>query len=560
MGETQKNIKIRLKASNTIDDILIFLETQNFEKLVFLCPHNYPLLAEISIIKKLKSCIEERSLDVVFVTMQKWIRDLLHTKGLVVEAKCPEVFLDLKTQRLEDFSFKGKAQKNKKKEDLESIFHKTKDENSLPMEFSTHKISSEEEGREKSLRSFFFFGFLLVILLLGALLFWISPRATVTIKPKISIIPVTQNIIVKLVDGEVPAHEQHLPMVQGVYMETEVKGSETFPSTERTYDITNARGMITLFNETSQAKYLVPSRLSTDDGIIFRFQKAVTIPPRNGDKPGIIQVEVVADEYDGDGRPVGGRGNIAPGQDLFFPALRADLRELYYGRTNLGALVGGSTLTHYFVNESDFEAAQGLLEEIFRTRAVEKLRKEIEGRSKREDRAYTLLDRPEVTFTEILDVFFPYSKVGQESQTFDASVALKLSGLVFDQSQIIHLLEDKAREIQDHRKKLIYMDKNSIQYNVLTADSLGDENWVKLSVSILGVETLDFEAATDFAQQWQKKVKKDIVGEVEPEVVRILSNYPEIEDVIDVEISPFWSEQVPFVLERIRLQVVKGYE
>ena len=546
-------------ANNTIDEILTFLETNSFEKIVFLCPHNYPLLAEVSIIKRIKTCIEERSQEVVFVTMQKWVRDLLHAKGVTVEAKCPEDFLELRSLSLSDLKGRVKAKKNVTREVFSPVmFNKKNGKDSLPMEFSTHKIFSEEG--EKSLRSFFFFGFLIIILLLGSLLLWISPRATITIKPKISIIPVTQNILVKLVDGEIPSQEQHLPVVQGVYMETDVKGTETFPSTERTYDITNARGLITLFNETSQPKTLVPSRLSTDDGVILRFKKTITIPPRSDDKPGILQVEVVADEYDGEGRAIGDRGNLSAGEELFFPALRPELRELYYGRVNLGALVGGSTLTHYFVNETDFVAAQGLLEEIFRTRAVEKLRKEIDGRSKREKRTYVLLDRPEVSFTELKDVFFPYSKVGQESQTFEASVSLKLSGLVFDQSQIIQLLENKAREIQDHRKKLIYMDKNSIQYNVLNANDLQGEKWAKLSVSILGVETLDFEGATEFAQDWQKNVKKDIVGETKQEVNRILSNYPEIEEVIDTEIAPFWSDNIPFVLDRIKLQVVEGYE
>ena len=559
MNETKNNIKIRLRSNNTIEDILGFLRSQDFEKLVFLCPHNYPLLAEVTTIKKIKACLEEESKSVVFVTMQKWVRDLLHSKGVPVEAKCPEAFLDLKTLSLNDFTGKVKAEKNKIKEVLKPIVFKKKEKpKAPPMEFSTYKIPSEEE--EKSLRSFFFFGFLIVILLLGSLLLWISPRATVTIKPKISIVPVTQNILVKLADGQVPLEDQYLPMVQGVYMETEVRGSETFPATEKTYDVTDARGMITLVNETSKAKYLVPSRLSTEDGVIFRFKKSVTIPPRVGDTPGVVPVEIVADAYDEEGRPIGDRGNISPGEALFFPALRPNLRELYYGKTNLGALVGGSVLVHYFINESDFDAAKVLLEEIFRTRAVEKLRKEIQGRSKRDQKKYVLLDRAEVSVAELKDVFFPYSKVGEESQTFDASVALKLSGLVFDQSEIIKLLEAKAREVQDHRKKLIYMDENSIQYNVLNAERLADEKWVKLSVSILGVETLDFGASTEFAQQWQRKIKEDVVGETAVEAKRILSNYPEIEEVLEVEISPFWSEHIPYIFERIKLKLIEGYE
>ncbi len=560
MGKSPEIVKIRLKPSDSVDGIFSFIKKAEAAKIIFICPRVFPDLADVSVLKDLKLVIDGFGGEVIFVIVQKWIRERVQSHGVSAYTKCPSEYSRVDTNTFADFSKKVVASKNKTslaKKVKKMTYPKKKE--LLPPEFSMQPISGT--GRqEKSMRGLFFFAFLGLILLLGAVLLWISPRAKIIIKPKVSVLPVTQNIIVKLSEVAVPGDEQVVPSVRGIYVQTEVHGKETFPSTEKTYDLTNARGMITLFNETSKPKYLVPSRLSTDEGIIFRFTKEVMIPPRQDDRPGMLQVEVVADEYDGRELPIGERGNLGAGNELFFPALRPDLRELYYGKTNLGPLVGGSTLTHYFINEKDFEAAREILEEIFRTRAVEKLRNELIGRSDREDKKYVLLDRPEVIIAEVTDVFFPENLVGTESQTFQASVALKLSGLVFDQSEVVDLMVEKAKLVQDHRKKLIYMDENSVQYSVLTSEKLLDEKWLKLSVSIMGVETLDFNSSGEFAQKWHNEIKRELVGKPLGQINRILTNYPEIEDVLEVKVSPFWAKKLPNIFDQIRLEVVEGYE
>ncbi len=552
MDSSDEIVKIQLKQKNTLADILKAIQTSKTSKLVFCCPRNFPLLAEIANLKKIKSTAEKAEKKVSFITLQKWVRDIIISQGIEVSAKCPEKLLDLETSDLDDFLGKVFAEKNTGFEEQSGALEKK--QNTPPPEFSMQKIAGE-----KSFRGLFFFGFLVLILLLIGILLWISPRATITIKPKISAVPITQNIIVALPEATIPEEEENLPTVSGIFVETEVAGNETFPSTERTYDLTNARGRVTLFNETTEPKFLIPSRLSTDEGAIFRFNREVTIPPKQGDKPGTIQVEIVADEYDTKGNPIGERGNIEAGTEFFFPALRADSRELYYAKANQGPLVGGSTLTHYFINEKDFESAQEIMHDIFRTRAIEKLRKEMNERSMREGKKYVFLDRRELMQSELIDIFFPEHLIGKEAQTFQASAKMKLSGLVFDQAEVVNFLAEKVKATQDHRKKLIRMDENSAQYRVMESEKLLEEKWVKLSVSMFGTETLDFNSSRGFALAWQRDLKKEIADKTPAEVKNLLTNYPEIEDVKSIKIAPFWTEKLPHIYDQITLKIIENY-
>ena len=551
--EPTETLKIRLSSGNTTADILNFLKKTTAKEVLFVCPRNYPVLAEVSVLKKIKSTAEKLEIKISFVTLQKWIRDIIHHQNLTVHPKCPQKFLELEAKTLDDFSGRIFAQKNIATGEI-SKSNKSK-EKTPPPEFSMHRITEAE----KSSRGTFFFVFLFLCLLLVGVLLWVSPRAEITIKPKISAVPITQNIIISLPDARIPEEEINLPKIQGIYVETEVAGTETFPSTERTYDLTNARGRVTLFNETDEPKFLIPSRLSTDDGIIFRTQKNITIPAKQGDQPGSIAVQVVADEYDSKGNPIGDRGNVEAGVEFFFPALRAASRDLYYAKANMGPMFGGSTLTHYFINSADFEAAAGILEDVFRTRAIEKLQAEMTARSVREEKKYVLLDRRELMKSELMDTFFPEDQVGQESQTFQVSAKLKLSGLVFDQAEVVKYLSDKVKATQDHRKKLIQMDKNSAQYRVMNADELAEKGWVKLSVSMFGTETLDFNSNRGFAKVWQKNLKKEIAGKPALEIKGILTNYPEIENILDIKIHPFWSETLPRIYDQITLKIVENY-
>ncbi len=543
-------VKITLKGGDSSEEILSVLGAKLLSsgKAALICPRDFSLMTDIRFLKKLRKAAKKAKCKLVFVAEQKFLRDNLSAQKFKVFASLPEEFSDAEEKEIADFSTAVGAKKNIKK-----TLKKESGKPLSPLKFNTQKISDGYPS--KSIRGYFFFGFISIILVLFGLYFWISPSVTIVLKPKITAVPVTQNVIVKLSEAEVPLENEELPMVRGIFVETEIVGTERFATSGRTYEVTNAFGQVSLFNETNEPKFLLPSRLATEDGVIFRFKKNVTIPPKADGRPGQLVVDVFADEYDAKENPIGDRGNLMAGTLFIFPALRKESRELYYAKANRGPLVGGSTLVHYFLREPDFTAAETLLAETFRFRGIQALQEEIASQSLREGENYILLNDPRLLKSELSGVIFPLESVDQEMQTFEISGKLKLSGLVFNQADVSSFLEKKVIASLDKRKKLLLIDPSSAQFRLLEFENFEESKWVKLSVTMIGIETLDINSKTKKAFLWRENLKKEITGKETKEVLSILANKPEIEGVLEIKISPFWQKTLPRIFNQIKFEI-----
>lgn len=549
--------KIRLKDGDTIADILKVFSLSDADKIVFGCPRNFALGSDITFLKKLKKTALENEKKVAFMVRQTFIKDS-------IEAQDIETFVDWKSiegadgdpQNINDFFGNIEAKKNKKKTKIKSEEEKKEEKDEDIPFFSSKRI--ENTGMESSLRSHVFFGFLFVLFLLGVLFYWISPSSTIWVKPKVSVIPFTQNMIVRVGDGQIPDEENILPSVDAIFVETEIEGEEVFPAGDLRYEVTNAKGKVTLFNETRKPKRLVPSRLQSPDGSIFRFKREVEIPPATDAGPGTLVVDIEADGFINEDpqKPIGSKGNIEAGTKLIFPALSEQLREQYYAKANKGPLVGGSTLTRYFVAQEDFDRASEVFLNVSRTQGIEQLSEEIKTRSAREGRPYEFVDDPRMMQAELLDVNYPVELLGQESQTFTLSGKVRIFGVVFDQGQVLQHLESKLKKTQDGRKKLIRLDDTSVGYRILDAEHLQEEGWVKLSVSVSGIESLDIEDESRDSEEWRQHLLEEIQQKSVLEARAILLNDPEIESVEKIKISPFWIRHLPALTDQIHFRAV----
>ncbi len=587
---TMSSLKIKVGIHDSLKDVIQCIAQSNTQKIVFQCERGVVLFSDIAALKKIKQEAETHSVECVFITSQEFVRKILEFQKFTVFSSIEEYGEDTETPWMalshwKEIHTKPKhVQEENKDESFPSIVQKEESNEDIQLDdeegdstvSSSFEVRTIDDDIKKPKRGIIFFLGVFLIALLVFLILWLSPRAVVFIKPEVSVVPLTQNFLIQLPlpDG-VDTGTVLLPTIRGIYVENEVQETQTFPTTGKEYDLTNAYGSVTLYNETTSPKFLVPSRLSTTDGVIFRFSEEVTIPPKVGDTPGSIIVNVVADPYDADGNPIGHRGNIPAGTELFFPALRDDLREIFYGIANRGPLVGGSTLTHYFMADDDIAKTREFLEESFRHRALQKLKEEVEARSLREGKNYILLDHPALLQTEIIEESFPEELVGQAIETFDVYVNLKLQGIVFDQGEIIEFLKSKAEEVQDERKKLLYVDPVSANYAVLPTLELivatnnteteeqeaqprkyvNEINQVKISVQMKGIEMYDFYASSLDSEEWRLSLKKEIAGRSRQEALGILTNFPEIENITDIHISPFWSQSIPLLLDQIEFVV-----
>ncbi len=543
-------VKIVLKDGDSSEEVLALfsVKTCPAKKIAFVCPRDFSLMTDTGFLKKIKKAATKSKKKIVFVTEQEFLRDSIAGQKLVAVEALPEEFRSAKKMVMADFSDAVTAQKN-----VETP-HVKQEKSSAPLKFSTQKISAGYPG--KSIRGHIFFGIILTIVILFGLYFWIAPSSTVILKSKIAAVPVTQNIIVGLPEAEIGQENEELPLIPGIFVETSIIGTERFASSGRTYEVTNAFGQVSLFNETSKPKFLLPSRLETEDGVIFRFRRSITIPPKADGNAGQAVVDVFADDYDEEGAPIGNRGNIMAGTPFVFPALRRESRELYYAKANRGPLVGGSTLTHYFVREEDFAVAEKLLTDTFRFRGIQALQKEIENQSAREGEKYILLNDSRLLRSELFDVVFPVESIDQEMQTFEVSGKLKLSGLVFNQAVVSKFLKKKVLASLDKRKKLIEIDPTSAQFRLLEFEEFDKKKWVKLSAKMIGVETLDLSSKEQKAVLWREELKKEIAGKAKRDALGILTNKPEIENVVKIKISPFWQKTFPRIFNQINFEIV----
>ena len=552
MSPKNKPIKIRLKAGDKPGEVLDWLKESKAKEICIILERDFTVVTESNFINRLQEVLKAKKSEVYFVTQKPYFQSVLSQHKFRVQGYEPENFTEIAVQTLGELHGKIAAEKNvfEKK----SIEFKPKLQTAAAKpQFSTRKI--ENLKHETSLRGIYFFVFVFLIGGLGMLYSWVSPQADIVIKPRINSTEVTQNIVVGLPSAVWGDTDENLPKISGIQVQSEKEESQTFASTGRRYQVTNASGQVTLYNETREPKFLLPSRLKSEDGVIVRMQNEVTIPPKADGVAGKISVGVVADEYDENEKPIGQRGNLEAGTDLFLPGLRQESRELYYAKANQGPLVGGSTLTTYFVTEEDGELAKPLLTGSLRIQAVDALKTELARRSDREAKDYVLIEQASVLESELLNFEYDVAQTGQELQAFEVKGLLTLRGLVFDQDQVIQVMAEKLKASQDDRKKMVNIDEGSVEYRILETENYLEDGWIKLSVTLTGVETLDFDADNQFAREWQQGIKKEIIGRSVESTRGLLLNHPEIEEIVKLEISPFWLQQLPSLLDQIDLDI-----
>lgn len=542
--------KIQVEEQNTPTNILECFSASDAKHLVFLFPKTSSFVSEMSFLKSLKETAQKHEKTFTIISGKKFFRDVFKKTDIETFSKVPQKWNETETVILNHVLFPEKI----KKEPLEEPTSEEIPGKNTSV-FPNFQLSQITKDRIPS-RAKIFFGILIGLFGFLFLYFWKQPSAVITIQPKVELFPILQNFLVVLPEAEIDQADDQLPVVPSIFVETTVKDIETIPTFGREYEVTNSKGLVTLYNETDKPKFLVPSRLQDPSGIIVRFKKNITIPPKTNNKAGEVVVEVEADSFDEKGNPIGIRGNIDAGTEFIFPALRDELKELYYAKANKGPLVGGSTLTKYIVKEEDREIAQQKILENFRDRGIQELTREIERRSNREDKNYILLNNSDLLFTELISFEFPEDLIGQESQTIDIPAEVKVSGIVFDQDSINTVIQNQSKKLLADREKIVQIDESSIEYDILDNEQFEEKRFLKLSVKILGIQQVNIHSQNETVALWRKILKQKISGKNIKEAISLLANTPEIESIVDISVSPFWTENIPEKSKNIRFKSV----
>ena len=388
-----------------------------------------------------------------------------------------------------------------------------------------------------------FLGFSILVL---ALIAYIAlPGATLYLEPKASSLTVPMNITL----SQNPDGDQSL---QAYPINTELSLSITHTASDQIFEGENAYGNIRILNENPEPLTLVEgTRFQSPEGIIFRLQDSLNVPAGSSSKPGEVEVYVVADPEDSSGSPVGDRGNIGP-SEFTLPALSEDEKKLLYGVSDK-AMEGGVTEVRVLVSEDDIEAAKIQLESQLQEQILKELDSKVLTEAKNQNLNLVLFDDPQLIEFGDIEYTVDPDLVGKELDEFEISGSISVSGVAYDQDQLLELLKEEAMSKNNPGQHLVEIDESSITTELFDIDEANQtytftaEIWV-VQEYILNPNDPEGKMLID-------KIVQHVAGLSLEDAQNYIQSLPEINKV-EIKMWPFWSNTLPALPENIKVNTV----
>lgn len=348
----------------------------------------------------------------------------------------------------------------------------------------------------------------LTLILLGVVMFMSAKRASITIITKPDPIDITERLAIGNVSD---------PMITAVVTTTFVTRTEKFmPTGSKTEDGT-ARGIVTIYNDSSSDQPLVATtRLLSKENVLFRLENRVVVPAR-----GSIEAEVYADV-------VGPTGDIDASQ-FTIPGLLPQRQKEVYAKSKT-AMTGGRT-TIGVLSREDLEAAQEKLLASLKKTGMEEIQEKTS-------------EFYEGEFSIVQNTFDTNVEIGQEVGEYSITGKATILGVLYD-----------ARELRDWAVSMLAQkDVSSLEHiepstdaptvNIMEYDIA--KSTANLDVYFSGIATLNPNAeALD---------KMNFFGKTTDEIRRYLLAIDHVYRV-DVVFRPAWVRSVPHVADHIDVTI-----
>lgn len=373
------------------------------------------------------------------------------------------------------------------------------------------------------------------------------PGATILIEP-------TSDVISKGLNVDLDTSPSDENSLQAYTIEAEVEESISHSASGVENQGTNASGVITVINTSGVERPLIAStRFQTDAGIVFRIQSDITVPAGTPENPGKIDAQVLADDMDANGLPVGESGNIGPTR-FFLPGLREDSRAELYGESST-PMAGGTSQVITRVTEEDLLAAEAKLTEKLNEVVLAELRKEVLSLGNSKGLNLKLIEDASALDFGTISVDLPYELVGQEMESFEVSGSLSVSGVSYDSDALYAILKQELLSVETPGKQVVSIDENSIFITVLEA-SLSSNSY-KITAQIQGVEEYEIDPDLEGGAELTQKIIEHIAGKSVEEAEAYIQNLPEVNKV-EIKIWPVWSPNIPSLPDNIKIKSLSG--
>jgi len=261
-----------------------------------------------------------------------------------------------------------------------------------------------------------------IILVLGYLVYYFVPRATVTILEIPKTVSYTTSVTIDPGAAAIDPAEKVLP---GKQQEKVVTGNKTIPVTGKKKVGDPAKGSVVIYNKVTSSKLLRKGAVLTASQLAFTLDSDVTIASASetigsitfGKATGNLTASVI-----------GAESNLPANTEFLFKELSANIAVA----RNEQPFTGGTSREVTVVSRADYDNLVKLVSEELVTKAKQDLAGEISGGEKLLD-ATVKTTVTEKTFTQELD---------QESQTLDGKITVNVSGISYNETQLIELLKN----------------------------------------------------------------------------------------------------------------------
>jgi len=310
-----------------------------------------------------------------------------------------------------------------------------------------------------------------------------------------------------------------LHKIPGQLFNIEKSATQTFSTTGEKEVAQKSRGKITVFNEygTTPQVLIATTRFQTQDGLIFRTLKGVTVPGTKVENgkiiPGSISVEVIADK-------AGQSYNILASK-FTIPAFNergdAGRYEKIYGKSSedmKGGIIGKAKI----VTEYDFNTAKQVLSD--------QVVKDVENSLKTQTAGLKVINSSAIKLGK------PDS-TAKIDEAFD-NLTMTISGFIktvgFKEDDLMELVK---QYIEKSENLTVVNENLTINYDNVVLDDGSNTLSFTLNIKGNGYTKIDSD-----------KIKNDLSGKNEKEIKDYFKDISDIESV-KVILSPFWVKKIP---------------
>lgn len=398
---------------------------------------------------------------------------------------------------------------------------------------------------------------LVSVLLLLAIAYIALPGATIYITPRSSVLDPSHNVT--FLDFSKNRDILENPPGNSILIPTYPIKPPAFekkfihPATGKLFRGENAKGVITVTNLSNAPWDLAErTRFQTEEGLVFRTPKAVRIPAAKSGIPGMLDVSVVADEFDTAGQILGARGNIPPSK-FFLPGIKnPENKKKLFGESKTH-MAGGVTQITKTVSEEDLKAAEAVVKREAEKSAPDDLKKYLEEQNLIQKTNLSLLAERHLVKIDEPRVSVPADIVGRSAEQFEVTVTYAARGIAFDRDMLMNALKERLMTRVDPDKKILKVEEDDVSYRFLEEDEAAGR--VRLTATMRAIQIHELDPEKENGHRFLKKISEHILGLKVKDAVAYLQQQTDEIERVEIKTWPIWAPTIPNIADNIKFVI-----